>query len=105
MRISPLLFISDLIKLCILTSASRVIRVLDVREVSYPDSSSSDSSDDLDIFNQPPVARRQNQGHDSRAAVGASSASRARAGHVFSRATRASTTASTGPNHPGPVVF
>jgi hypothetical protein len=48
-RISPLLFISDLIKLCILTSASLVIRVLDVREVSYPDSSSSDSSDDLDM--------------------------------------------------------
>jgi len=56
-RVSPLLFISDLIKLCILTSASLVIRVLDVREVSYPDSSSSDSSDDLDIFNHPPVAR------------------------------------------------
>ena len=63
MRISPLLFLSDLIKLCILTSASRlVIRVLDVREVSYPDSSSSDSSDDLDIFNHPPVAHRQNRG-------------------------------------------
>ena len=69
---SPLIFISDLIskKLCILTSASRlVIRVLDVREVSYPDSSSSDSLDDLDIFNHPPVARRQNRGRGSRAAA------------------------------------
>ena len=91
MRISPLLFISDLIKLCILTSASRlVIRVLDVREVSYPDSSSSDSSDDLDIFNHPPVARCQNQGRGSRAAARSSSASRAsRAGRGFSGAVRA----------------
>ena len=97
MRISTLLFISDLIKLCILTSASRlVIRVLDVREVSYPDSSSSDSSDDLDIFNHSPVASSQNRGRDSRAAARSSSASSARAGRGFSGAARASTTASTG---------
>ena len=79
-------FISDLIKLCciLLTSVScLVIRVLDVREVSYPDSSSSsDSSDDLDIFNHPPVARRQNRGRGSRAAARSSSASRRFSGAV-----------------------
>ena len=81
----------------ILPSASLVIRVMDVREVSYPDSSSSDSLDDLDIFNHPPVARRQNRDRGSRAAaVRASSASRARAGRGSSGAARASTTASTG---------
>ncbi len=96
MRISTLLFISDLIKLYILTASHLEIRVLDVREVSYPDSSSSDSSDDLDIFNHPPVARRQNGGRGSRAAARSSSALRARAGCGFSGAARASTTASTG---------
>ena len=97
MRISHLLFISNfLTKLFTLTSSSLVIRVLDVREVSYPASSSSDSSDDLEIFNHPPEAHRQNRGRGSRAAARASSASRARARRGSSEAVRASTTASTG---------
>ena len=50
--------------------------------MSYPNSSSSDSSDNLDIFNHPPVARRQNRGRGSRAAARSSSASRRFSGAV-----------------------
>jgi hypothetical protein len=65
--------------------------------VSYPDSSSSDSSDDLDIFNHPPVARLQNRGRGSRAGLGPAVDLVELRGHqqLHQR----------GLLHPGPVVF